>query len=307
MARKTRALALAAWGALALGSAGCAGTSERPDVQEGTGGTQPGAATQAQGGTEIQQATRRAMARIDEAAAAVEKQQLSRAKPSLDAAIEDLRGVSDVLPGEPLFGLLGETIEAIEANPGRADLTELRTAVQEMRPQLEPAVVRAVEDARFALLAGNPEQAVSRLTEARVALGADSQRLPVARVEAQLVEARQLLANRDVRAAQRTLADARGGLEQIQRLGPLVPVRWNFRGAAAAADAGDWEMAERLLAESVGLLETMRQPRDAGLVQGIEEMEAQARTYLQRIDGAQRPTPQQLRELASRTLDVRAG
>jgi hypothetical protein len=303
MPRKICPFVLLAAGAVF--ASGCAGAQKAPDAPETAGPATPGAQAE-EGGTELQQSSSRALRHLDEAEGALRSQQSTRAAPSLDAAANELKTLEEGLPGEPLLGLLDKTIADIEADPRSADFTRLRTTTREMEPELDPGVTRAIEDARFALLAGNPEGALTRLRDARMALAADTQRLPVERVRAQLEEIRTLVGNRDVQAASRRLGEAQALLREVRALGPLVPVRWNLRAAANAADDGDWEVAERNLADAVETLREIREPQGPVAAE-VESLEAKARTYLQRLDGAQKPTADQLRELASSTLDVRAG
>ncbi len=303
MSHLNRPLALLAAGVLL---AACAGAQKTPDAQETAGPASPGAPAEV-GGTELQKSAARVLRQIDEAKAALQGQQSTRAKPLLDSAVDELRKLEESLPGEPLLGLLAKTAADVEADPRKADFTRLRTTTREMEPELDPGVTRAVEDARFALLAGNPEGALTRLNDARMALAADSQRLPVERARTLLEETKTLVDNRDVQAAARRLGEAQSLLREVQALGPLVPVRWSLRAAAHAADDGDWDAAERSLGEAVGVLREIEEPAGSPAANEVQKLEEQVQQHLRRLDGPQKPTPQQLRELASRTLDVRAG
>jgi len=304
MARRTTATAaLLVAGALVAQSA-CASTPEAaPEAPEAA----REAPAPPSGGSVFQKATARVRAQLDQAQSALQAQQMSRARPLLESAAADLQKLEAELPGEPLLGLLDRTIADVQADPRKADFTRLRTTARDMKPQLDPDTFRAVEDARFALLAGNPEQAVTRLQDARTSLGTDTQRAGVARVRAQIEQAVQALGNRDAQAASRSLGEARTQLREVEARGPLVPVRWNLRTAAAAADDGDWQKAEQSLADAVHTLEQIREPGGSNAGAEVQELEAQARAYLQRLDGPQRPSADQLRDLASRTLEVRAG
>lgn len=279
---------------LALAPLACAGDGRRPDE---------GMAAEAATGTPIEQATARAAAGIEAARRDVAAGEGRRASERLDAAREDLRALSALLPGETFAASIDAAIEAIRNDPATADFTALQTQAEELRARLDPAIFQAVEDARFALLAGDAERAGTRLEEARKAFGADTQRTELAAARALLDRAGEEVADRDFAAAERSLAEASAAADRLGALAPFVPIRWELRAAARSAEEGDWDAAERLLAAAVTQIEDLSRVNAALAGQLLDD----ARRLLDGWKRQQLPSPEQIWDLALRTLEATAG
>src|SRR5690349_19948716 len=59
-------------------------------------------------------------------------------------------------------------------------------------------------------------------------------------------------------AARRPIQDVPVTVAQVQARAPLVPIRFSLREAAAAAEAGHWQRAQRLVSDASNALERLQ-------------------------------------------------
>lgn len=184
-------LHLVIFAALIASTAACAGTPERGETTTGAAvAAQPVATTDA------------ALESLRKADVALQRNFVSQAGVHLDAANASLEQLAGKLPPDPLVVEIDAAMARLERDPASVDLTPLAAKAT------DPMVKRSLEDARYALMAGNPEGAASGLREARLRAEQGSPRTSLDQARNRVVAARSELQQGDIAGARVLVQEA---------------------------------------------------------------------------------------------------
>ena len=187
------------------------------------------------------------------------------------------------------------------------ELAPLVAEVQRLAVYLDPEVVARVREAQQRANAGDQQGAFDSLRMARQALAADIALLPVEDAYARVAAARAELQRGQVEFAQRLLASVPIAIARLEASAPLVPIRFDLRAAAAAAEQGSWERARMFVGRASNHLQALRSfagVEEPGFARAISSLTERVNTLQQRIAAGARPSPGEIRDLAQRTRYV---
>jgi hypothetical protein len=223
------------------------------------------------------------------------------AQQALDQAAGTLRTLYMAVPAGPVLSELGPN------EPGKPmDVAPLLAEVQSRSVWMDPDVVAKVDKANKQAKSGEKEAATQSLLEARQRLTADVALLPIEDAYSRVQAARGELRDGHAESALRLLRNVPVAIEHVQATAPLVPVRFNLRAAAAAAEKGSWQEAEALVEQARKDLEALasNSAAPAELHKELKPVVKQAQKIDQRFDQGKRPAPKELRELAQQTRSL---
>lgn len=240
------------------------------------------------------QLSQQALVHVTAAEAALERKDQAAAKTALDAAATSLRTLYDGAPAGKLLRELGDDT-SLDVAP---ILSELRAS----HVYIDPSIAAKVEDANKKTKAGDRAAAAQDLRLARSMLIADLALLPVEEAYSRVLAARAELRDGDRDRALRLLQNVPVVIQSVTTTAPLVPVRFDLRAAAEAAEAGNWEQAGQLIEQAKTQLES------ATAMPGAPNMQKELATVLKkvrdldrRIDAGKKPRPSEMRDLAKQT------
>lgn len=146
----------------------------------------------------------------------------------------------------------------------------------------------------------------STLEDAEAALprSADAGFAPVREL---LAGAREQIGQRDPAEARFLLAEAASAVKRVGIAAPLQAARSNLLAGAVALEQEQWELAQSLVAEAIGLIASVRAPEGSLLETEVVSLELEARLFLARFGAGGQPHPDRLRRLASQVDEVPIG
>lgn len=256
---------------------------------------------------EVMKQARSAFSSITQAQVAIEGNQIDQARQHLNQAEKTLKTLSVSAPARQVVEKLGESLAQLHAEARDIDFAPLIAQVRQQAVYLDPQVVANVEEAEKAYKQGDSKQAEDTLRLAQQSLVADVALLPVESAHARVLAAQLLLQRNDPAAASRMLGGLPITVTEVQISSPLVPVRFNLRAAAAAAEAKEWKAAENLLDTAAAQLQQLERSADGEAARLIEPIADQAEKLQKQVDQGKQPKPQDLRNLAQRTRQLNLG
>ena len=286
--------------------------TEPGQAPEGTAPAEPGTepepspmGAQETPGMDLAQATelsRSALVHIMAASAAIERQQNDEASRALDAAAGSLRQLYGAVPAGTVLSQLGTN------EPGEPmDLAPVVSEVQAQSVWMDPEVVANVEEAQRQMEKGNQAAAEQKLLLAREKLVADVALLPLEDAYARVQAARAELRDGRPEYAARLLEGVPLAIQHIQVATPIVPVRFNLRAAAAAAEEGNWDKAGELVNQATATLNEMAAaPGSDEMKKDMESLAKRAERLNSRLEQGRKPRPTEMRDLARRTQALSA-
>lgn len=179
--------------------AACAGTPK----QNGGGTTPPV--------SEAQPTTDLALQSLKKADQALTRNLISQAGTHLSAATRTLDRLMSETPTDPLIQGIDEALSEIGTNPSRVDIRRLEGMTEDRD------IKRTLEDARYALLAGNTDAAFSRLREARIRAEQGSNKLLVEQARNRTSGASEELQRGNIAGAQSLIREAMPLLKDLGR------------------------------------------------------------------------------------------
>jgi hypothetical protein len=254
---------------------------------------------------DVAQMTRMAQAHINEAIAAIERGDTARADQLLAESARMLRQLYAGTPGVHLVRQIDRADARLrtgtdQEQPRGAELGPLAAQVKQAA-YLDPRVGARIKDAQSRSSEGDNDGARASLHLAREALVSDVALLPIEEAYVRVEAARTDLREGHREIAERLLRSTPMVLEEVQMEKPLVPVRFDLRSAAVAAEQGNWPRARELVDQAAGRLDTLDTTGDPRLVQEIRPLSEKVDQLRDRIDGGNKPRPRELRELAQHT------
>jgi hypothetical protein len=240
-----------------------------------------------------------ALAHITAATAALDSdnKDKTQAQSALDAAATSLRQLYTSVPE-------GEILRELGSNePGKP--LNLAPVLAEMRSRsvwMDPEIVAQVEAANRKMKEGDQQGANEQLMLARQRLAADVALLPIEDAYARVQAARGELKEGHPEQARRLLRNVPLVVSHVQATAPLVPVRFNLRAAATAAEAGDWGKANELVDQaSKGLEQVASAPAPKQFDKELKPIVDRLERLNRRLDDGKKPRPKEFRELAKQT------
>lgn len=194
-----RSIRLAIVSVCALTLFACAGGQKRAE---------PMAATPTQ---EAQATTDLALQSLKKADQALTRNLVSQAGTHLSAATRTLDRLASETPTDPLLQGIDEALAQVGTHPSRVDIQRLESMTD------DPSLRRTLEDARYALLAGNTDAAFSRLREARIRAEQGSGHLLVEKARSRTVDATNELQRGNIAGAQSLIREAMPLLKDVAR------------------------------------------------------------------------------------------
>lgn len=286
------------------------GAGEQPGTKAGQGspseqGSPSKQAPTAQQGSKTEQA-QQVMAHADAAISAIRRDDRSTANQLLGTMATTLRGLYEDVPGRKVLGQMGQAAQPAAGPSGAAGgggaeqaapgYVPLMAEIQTQSVYLDPQVVAKVEQAQKQAEGGDAQAAQQSLRLARDQMVADIALLPVEDAYSRVLAARaELEAGRKQNALQ-LLQNLPVVLAEVQVSAPLVPVRFNLRAAAAAAEAKNWERAQALLSQAETQLDSV-----VSSGQGAKELRPiadKAEKIRTRMESGNKPKPREIRALA---------
>jgi hypothetical protein len=262
-----------------------------------------------------------ALANIGEATAAIRRDEDDKAQQILSKTAESLRAlrqtpasavlsaIDRALPGEGAQspgaqgskGAGDQKGSGAAAMPAKMEMAPLMAEITSFEAYLDPKLVANVREAEKQAKGGDDEKAARTLRLARDTLMADLAFLPLDDAYSRVVAAEtDLRAGRDADAL-RLLQNVPIVLERVQVSAPLVPVRFNLRAAAAAAEAGDWDTTKQLVSQATDQLETIVSAAPEGVSSDLRPIEKKISALDERLSKGGKPKPKELRDLAQMT------
>ena len=278
---------------------------QQQQQQQATGGTaQPGGGQPP--GMELGKASelsQAALTHIVAATTALENNNTKNAQTALDVAASNLHQLYNAVPAGPVLSELGSN------QPGKP--MNLAPVLGEMRSRsvwMDPEVVAGVEEAQKQLDKGNEEMAEEKLMLARQRLAADVALLPIEDAYARVQAARGELRDGRPQDAARLLRNVPLTIGHIQVAAPLVPVRFNLRAAATAAEEGNWDRAKELVNQAnQGIQQMASAPAaDQEFQKEIKPIAAKAKQLTTKLEKGGKPRPKEMRDLARQTRSLAA-
>lgn len=170
---------------------------------------------------------------------------------------------------------------------------------------MDPEVTAQVEEAERQLKKGDQKAAEQQLRLARQRLAADVALLPIEDAYARVQAARGELRDGHPAQAQRLLRNVPVLITHLQTTAPLVPVRFNLRAAAMAAEKGEWDRAKELVGQATRSLEQVAAaPAPSELDKELKPIVDRAKKLQSRLDKGQKPRPKEMRDLARQTRSL---
>lgn len=185
-----RSIRLTIASVIAIALAACAGNPKRAETVSAS------PVTEAQASTDL------ALQSLKKADQALSRNLLSQAGTHLSAATRTLDRLVTETPTDPLVAGIDQALAQLGSNPASVDIQRLEGMTD------DPATRRTLEDARFALLAGNPDSAFARLREARIRAEQGSERLLVEQARKHTADASAELQRGNVAGAQSLIREA---------------------------------------------------------------------------------------------------
>jgi hypothetical protein len=243
--------------------------------------------------------------------ASQEMQKANSALAQIDQAVNDIHDGSTA-QAEGLLQQSANTLRALYENvPGRSvvnqmntahtknDYAPLMTTLATEQVYLDPQVVANVKQAQQHQQAGNQQQAQQNLQLARDKMIADVALLPVEDAFSRVVAARSELQAGRTDNALELLNDLPLMLTQVQVSAPLVPVRFDLRAAADAAQHGDWSRATQLLDQADKQLQAVAAAgQGSKQASQLKPLVNRADQLSARADSKQKPRPREINALA---------
>lgn len=171
---------------------------------------------------------------------------------------------------------------------------------------MDPRVAAGFEKAAQSMQKGDQQAAQKQMQLAYQQLVADIALLPIEEAYARVSAAQQELNEGNTQRALRMLQQVPVITEQIRISAPLVPVRFNLRAAALAAQHGQWDTAQTLVNDATQIL-TRVEGSDATtqqLQQQLRPMLQQAQRLQKQMEQGKKPQPSALRQLANQTQNI---
>ena len=185
------------------------------------------------------------------------------------------------------------------------DFAPLMTTVQRYRLYLDPEAVAGIEQAQQRHQKGDHKAAQERLVKARERLVMDMALLPVEDAYARVMAARAELEEGNRDQALRLLRNVPVLMTQVETSAPLVPVRFQLRAAAMAAEQNDWQRAHQLVDRANQQFQQLLGQADQRVAQEMRPIGRQLGELEQQLQAGRRPQPRQFREIAQRTQKIR--
>lgn len=242
-----------------------------------------------------------ALTHITSAQQALGNRDTTAAQRSLDAAANALRQLYDGVPGKQLMSALG--------GKGDIDLAPIFSTMRSTSVFVDPAVVAQVEEAKKRADKGDQAAAQEQLRLARSSLAADIALLPVESAYAYVVAAQSELRNGQTARATELLRNVPLVMEHVTMTAPLVPVRFDLRAAAAAAEANDWTRAGELVESAKQDLQQLASSpvADQQEQKMLQSLAKKVTDIDRRIDSGKKPQPREIRDLAKQTRPASTG
>lgn len=247
----------------------------------------------------IAREARRVLSQVDAAISSLQRDETRAARRSLDGAISTVR---ELYGHVPAMRVLGDMQRAQVGGP--ADYAPLAATVRRRAVFLDPEVVAGVKQAEEQARQGNAEDASDELLLARSALVADVGLLPLDAAYARIVAARAELEAGRTATATRLLQDVPIALAEVTIASPMVPVRFDLRAAASAAEHGDWKRADALVRSAGARLDRIRRSQGERGSQELDRLAEEVDRLRQRIASDEKPEPSRIRQLATRARDA---
>jgi hypothetical protein len=274
---------------------------QKAEQGNGTASAQPGGAPPAVALSRATEMSRTALTNIQSAIKSLNSKDEKAAQQALDQAAGTLRNLYVAVPGGPILSHLAAN------EPGQPmNIAPVLAEIQSRSVWMDPDVVAKVKKADEQAKSGEQQKAQQSLIEARERMTADIALLPIEDAYARVQAARGELRDGHPDAAVRLLRNVPLAIEHVQATAPLVPVRFNLRAAAAAADEGNWQRAQQLVDDARQRLEQLA--ADSAISpdadKQLKAVVNRTQKLDQRLDQGKHPKPKELRDLAKQTRSV---
>lgn len=245
------------------------------------------------------------LAQVDDAQRAIASGNRELAESKLDGVEESILQLHTLVPGDTLLDYVEGLLSDAAATEQPLPLDDLLARLSPIRDYMDPQVLQSLEAARAAQASGDRALATRHLRAARDRISANTLHWPIDQARSNVVDARIALNQGRMSEARARLLEARGHLETVLEGAPLVPVQWSLRGAASAADRGDWNQVQTQLGDAIARLQEIEDSPELPLPGGLQELRSDAEALRARtLDPAQRPTPDEIRQLSLRMHPV---
>jgi hypothetical protein len=194
----------------------------------------------------------------------------------------------------------------LDGNEPGIDFAPLMAQVTRFQAYVAPAVRAHVESAREQAKS-DPRGAAQKLRLAREQVFADFAMVPVEDAFARVVAAQKLVEEGKPERAERLLGGIPVLVSEIKVSQPLVPIRFNLRAAAVAAEQSNWRRASALMESAADRLEALSRAVDPAACRELRTIEQQARSLERKLGSDDKPAPERIRQLARMTSEVGAG
>jgi hypothetical protein len=242
-----------------------------------------------------QELAQTALTHVLGASAALDKNDLVKARMALDVSTSALRQLYLSVPAEKIVGQLGSD-DAVDLDLALV-LAELRSQSSWMDPQ----IVTLVAEAESNQQKGHRKLAEEKLQQAYEALIDDVALLPIEDAYARAQAARTELRDGNTVQTRRLVRTLPDRIMKLQAIAPLMPARFNLRVAATAAEEGHWDRASQLVREATQDLERVLAGASAPFDRKVKSVLNRAKRLSRLIERGARPLPRDLRELARQT------
>lgn len=245
------------------------------------------------------------LAQVDDGLQAIASGNRELAASRLDGIEESISQLHTLVPGDTLLEYVERLLsDAAMANQPLA-LDDLIERLGPIRDYMDPQVVQGLEAARTAEASGDRALATRHLRAARDRISANTMHRPLDQARSNVVDARIAINQGRLSQARARLLEARSYLETVLEGAPLVPVQWSLRGAASAADRGDWDQVQTRLGDAIARLQEIEGSPDLPLPSELQDLMSDAESLRARaLDPAQRPTAAEIRQLSLRMHPV---
>jgi hypothetical protein len=242
-----------------------------------------------------QELAQTALTHVLGANAALDKNDIVKARIALDVSTSALRQLYLSVPAEKVADQL--------ASDDAVDL-DLALVLAELRSQsswMDPQIVTLVEEAESHRQKGHRKLAEEKLQQAGEALIDDVALLPIEDAYARAQAARTELRDGNTVQARRLIRALPDRIMKLQATAPLMPARFSLRVAATAAEEGQWDRASQLVREATQDLERVLAASSTPFDRRVKSVLNRAKRLSRLIERGARPLPRDLRELARET------
>lgn len=260
--------------------------------------------------SDIMKISQNAMTHVAAAQRAIAKGDKKAAKSAIDQSQRALKKLYDAPPMQTVLNEIDEAI--VSAQRGKQalkalDLAPLAASVRRYQAYIDPSVAAGIDEAAQKAEQGDATGTADALRLARNRMAVDVAFLPVEEAYVRVLAAETALAEGDMKRAGKILQSVPIVIAEVQVGTPLVPVRFKLNAAALAAQEGNWKRSQTLISEATNEMQSFeKQSKQSPMAQEVSTLVDEMEKLDRQMGTQSRPDPEQIRELANRTLEIGA-